>query len=127
MFSNKSILIKEFIPHDAVFRRSKGILHHGGVGTMAAALRSGIPQVIMPFNVDQPFWAKRLFDLGYSLKPLKENDSEDEFISRFTAMNNENVIFQAEKIANILNQEKANNKAVSYIEQLYKEWNKCNE
>lgn len=127
MSSNESILIKEFLPHDAVFERAKGILHHGGVGTMAAALRSGKPQVIMPFNVDQPFWAKRLFDLGYSLKYLKESDSEEEFVSRFTAMNNEDVILQSKKIATILKQEKANKKAVSYIEQLYKEWNKRNE
>lgn len=127
MSSDKNLLMKEFIPHDAVFGRAKGVLHHGGVGTMAAALRSGIPQVIMPFNVDQPFWAKRLFDLGYALKPLKESDSEDEFASRFAEMNNKDVIFQAERIAAIMKQENANRKAVSYIERLYKEWDKCNE
>ncbi|MFA9464164.1 MAG: glycosyltransferase [Velocimicrobium sp.] len=124
MESNKDVLIKEFIPHDAVFKRAKGILHHGGVGTMATALRSGTPQVIMPFNVDQPFWAKRLFDLGYTLEPLKESDEEKEFVSRFTAMNKETVILQSEKIAIILNEEKANKKAVCHIEQAYKEWNK---
>ncbi len=125
--SSDNILIKDFLPHDAVFGRSKGILHHGGVGTMAAALRSGLPQVIMPFNVDQPFWAKRLFDLGYTLRPLKESDSEAEFISRFVEMNNKEVIHQSEKIAAVMKQEKANINAVSYIEQLYKEWDKSNE
>lgn len=127
MSSNKNILIKEFVPHDAVFPQSKGILHHGGVGTMAAALRSGIPQVIMPFNVDQPFWAKSLFGLGYALRPLKENDTEDEFISRFTEMNHKEVILRSEKIAAVIKQENANIKAVSCIEQLYKEWVKSNE
>ncbi|MDD3415096.1 MAG: glycosyltransferase [Lachnospiraceae bacterium] len=124
MYSSNNVLIKDFLPHDAVFGRSKGILHHGGVGTMAAALRSGIPQVIMPFNVDQPFWAKRLFELGYSLRPLKESDSKDEFVSRFIEMNNEDVILQAEKIAAIIKQEKANIKAVSHIERLLWEWDK---
>ena len=124
MYSSNNILIKDYLPHDAVFERSKGILHHGGVGTMAAALRSGVPQVIMPFNVDQPFWAKRLFDLGYSLRPLKESDSKDEFVSRFIEMNNKEVILQAEKIAAILKQEKANIEAVSYIERLLWEWDK---
>jgi sterol 3beta-glucosyltransferase len=127
MSSSNNILIKEFLPHDAVFKRSKGILHHGGVGTMAAALRSGIPQVIMPFNVDQPFWAKRLFDLGYSLRPLKESDSEDEFVNRFIEMNNADVILHAKKISAIMKQEKANINAVSHIEWLYKEWGKNNE
>lgn len=124
MPSSDTILIKDFLPHDAIFKRSKGILHHGGVGTMAAALRSGVPQVIMPFQVDQPFWAKRLFDLGYSLKPLKESDSEDEFVSRFIEMDHKNVIGKAKKIAAIINQEEANIRAVDRIEWLCKEWNK---
>ncbi|WMJ86963.1 glycosyltransferase [Anaerocolumna sp. MB42-C2] len=127
MSSSESLMIKEFLPHDAVFKRAKGILHHGGVGTMAAALRSGRPQVIMPFNVDQPFWAKRLYNLGYSLKPLKESDSEKEFVNRFIAMDNKDIILQSEKIAAIINQEKANEKAVGYIEQQYREWYKHNE
>jgi len=126
MSSSENILIKEFLPHDIVFKCAKGILHHGGVGTMAAALRSGIPQVIMPFNVDQPFWAKRLFDLGYSLEPIGESNTEQEFVSRFIEMNNEVAIQQAEKIAAILKQENANKNAVDHIEQLYKEWNNRN-
>lgn len=127
MNSVDSILIKDFIPHDIVFGRAKGILHHGGVGTMASALRSGIPQVIMPFNVDQPFWAKRLFDLGYSLKPLKESDSVDEFASRFVEMDKKEAMIRSEKIADVIKQENANSNAVRHIEKLYKEWIKTNE
>ena len=125
--SSNNILIKEFLPHDIVFGRAKGILHHGGVGTMAAALRSGIPQVLMPFNVDQPFWAKRIFDLGYSLRPLMESDSIDEFASRFTEMDRKDAILQAERIAKVVKLENANSNAVRYIEQLYAEWVTLNE
>ncbi len=120
MLSSNNILIKDFLPHDGVFGRSKGILHHGGVGTMAAALRNGVPQVIMPFQVDQPFWAKRLYHLGYSLKPLKESDAEEDFISRFVEMNKEDVILKAQNIAAIMKQEKGNIKAVNHMEELYK-------
>ncbi len=28
----------------------------------------------MPFTVDQPFWANRLYTKGYSIKPLREKD-----------------------------------------------------
>ncbi len=122
MLSSNNILIKDFLPHDGIFGRSKGILHHGGVGTMAAALRNGVPQVIMPFQVDQPFWAKRLYNLGYSLKPLKESDAEEDFISRFVEMNKEDVILKAQNIAAIMIQEKGNIKAVNHMEALYKRW-----
>ena len=51
---------------------------------MAAALKSGKPQIIIPFAVDQPFWAKRLYKLGYALKPIKEIEvTTEELISRF--------------------------------------------
>lgn len=127
MVSNEQILIKAFLPHDAVFSRAQGILHHGGVGTMAAALRSGRPQVMMPFNVDQPFWAKRLFDLGYALRPLKESDPVAAFVSRFAAMSDPAVIEKARVIAATVNQEQANQKAVAHLEHLYQEWHKADD
>lgn len=40
------------------------IIHHGGAGTTAAALRAGVPQVIIPFFADQPFWAREMERLG---------------------------------------------------------------
>ncbi|OBG24609.1 glycosyltransferase [Mycobacterium sp. 852002-51057_SCH5723018] len=43
------------------------IAHHCGAGTTAAALRAGIPSIALPGPVgDQPFWARRLKDLGAS-------------------------------------------------------------
>lgn len=122
MDSEDGILIKNYLPHDIIFSKAKGILHHGGVGTMAAALRSGVVQVMMPFNVDQPFWANRLYGLGYALKPLKESDSEDEFINRFQQMSqNENKI-KAKEIADILSKEQPNLRAVKKIEELQQNW-----
>lgn len=122
MDSEEGILIKSYLPHDIIFSKAKGILHHGGVGTMAAALRSGVVQVMMPFNVDQPFWANRLYGLGYALKPLKESDSEDEFINRFQQISqNENKI-KAKEIAEILSKEQPNLRAVKQIEELQQNW-----
>jgi UDP:flavonoid glycosyltransferase YjiC (YdhE family) len=40
------------------------VVHHAGAGTTAAGLRAGIPAVPVPFAYDQPFWARRLHDLG---------------------------------------------------------------
>jgi UDP:flavonoid glycosyltransferase YjiC (YdhE family) len=39
-------------------------VHHGGAGTTAAAVRAGIPSVIVPFFGDQPFWAHCLHRNG---------------------------------------------------------------
>lgn len=47
-------------------------VHHGGVGTVGAAMRAGIPQAIAPFFGDQPFWAHRAHALGIAPPPLKK-------------------------------------------------------
>jgi sterol 3beta-glucosyltransferase len=44
------------IAHGSLFPKVNAIIHHGGAGTTGAASLSGVPQVIVPFAVDQPFW-----------------------------------------------------------------------
>jgi sterol 3beta-glucosyltransferase len=52
------------VPHDYLFSRVACAVHHGGAGTTAAAVRAGIPSVIVPFYGDQPFWARCLARRG---------------------------------------------------------------
>lgn len=60
----EDILVIPGAPHDWLFPRMAMAVHHGGVGTTAAALRAGIPSVVVPFFGDQPFWGWRLQQLG---------------------------------------------------------------
>ncbi len=69
--SNNRIMITNSEPHSLLFDKAKAVIHHGGVGTTAAALIAGKPQIIFPFAVDQPFWAKRMYESGVALKQVK--------------------------------------------------------
>lgn len=103
-------------PHSALFPRVKGVVHHGGVGTTAAALRAGKPQMIIPFSADQPFWAKRLYRLGYSFKPMREKEVTAAALAKaFTEMDNSDVLRRAEEIAVIINSENATADTVKYL------------
>jgi UDP:flavonoid glycosyltransferase YjiC (YdhE family) len=51
-------------PHQWLFPRMAAVVHHGGAGTTAAALRAGVPNIIVPHFGDQQFWAWRLRTLG---------------------------------------------------------------
>ncbi len=59
----------ESAPHDALFRHVSAVVHHGGAGTTAAGLRVGRPTLVCPQAVDQPFWAKRVWELGCGPRP----------------------------------------------------------
>ncbi|GAA3232643.1 glycosyltransferase [Actinocorallia longicatena] len=56
------------VPHDWLFPRCAAVVHHGGAGTTGTAATCGIPQVITPVGIDQPFWARRMRDLGVAPK-----------------------------------------------------------
>jgi sterol 3beta-glucosyltransferase len=66
--SSRFLVIRN-APHDWLFPQMEAIVHHGGAGTTAAALYAGKPQVIWPFGVDQPFWARRMESLGVAPAP----------------------------------------------------------
>lgn len=57
-------------PHDQLFNHVSAAVHHGGAGTTAAAIRVGIPSTTCPFFGDQPFWARRVVELGIGPMPL---------------------------------------------------------
>ncbi|HSG15027.1 MAG TPA: glycosyltransferase [Anaerolineae bacterium] len=57
-------------PHSWLFPQMAAVVHHGGAGTTAAALRAGVPNVIVPFFADQPFWGSRVQVLGVGPQPI---------------------------------------------------------
>ena len=56
--------VAAYVPHAELFPRACLVVHHGGVGTSAQALRAGKPQLVTPFLADQPDNAARLVRLG---------------------------------------------------------------
>jgi len=63
------VLVIDGAPHDWLFPQMSAVIHHGGAGTTAAGLKAGVPSIIVPTRGDQPFWAKRVEQLGVGLFP----------------------------------------------------------
>ncbi len=57
------VLWQPYVPLASLLPRAAALVHHGGIGTTAEALRAGIPQVITPFGWDQ-------FDNGARVRSL---------------------------------------------------------
>lgn len=72
----KNVLVTKGVPHDWLFSRCSLAIHHGGAGTTAArynqsivrfsilSVKAGIPTIICPLLVDQPFWGRQVMALG---------------------------------------------------------------
>ncbi|WP_069998982.1 glycosyltransferase [Cellulosilyticum sp. I15G10I2] len=113
----ENVFVADKAPHRLLFNKAKGIIHHGGVGTMAEALLSGVPQLIIPFTVDQPFWANRMYQQDYAIKPLREKNLEtSDLVKALKAMEDVKYIENAKFIKNVIESEKGLEKAVAYIE-----------
>ena len=60
----ESVCIVPYAPYSRLFPRASLIIHQGGVGTTAQALRAGKPMLLMPYSHDQPDNARRVRRLG---------------------------------------------------------------
>jgi UDP:flavonoid glycosyltransferase YjiC (YdhE family) len=60
----ESVYCLDYAPYGWLFPKMAVAVHHGGSGTTGFGLRAGIPSVIVPFGADQPYWGKRVADLG---------------------------------------------------------------
>ena len=74
----ESILWQPYVPLSTLLPQAAALVHHGGIGTTAEALRAGTPQLIAPFAWDQFDNGARIASLGVGvvipakrLRPLK--------------------------------------------------------
>ncbi|HLH14940.1 MAG TPA: glycosyltransferase [Solirubrobacteraceae bacterium] len=65
-----SAIAVDSVAHDRLFERCAAVVHHGGAGTVAAALRAGVPSVIVPHMIDQHGWGRRVHQLGAAPAPI---------------------------------------------------------
>jgi len=60
----EGVLLVDRAPHQLLFPRARAVVHQGGAGTTAQALRAGCPMLVVPHSHDQPDNAWRVTRLG---------------------------------------------------------------
>lgn len=76
----------DHVPHAWLFPRMAAVVHHAGLGTTMAGLRAGVPTVSVPFFVDQPFWARRVYRLGVGPRPIPRKQLSSDNLSEAITM-----------------------------------------
>ncbi|KAG1638403.1 hypothetical protein G6F44_008868 [Rhizopus delemar] len=104
----------ESVPHDWLFEKIQGVVHHGGAGTTAAGLRAGLPTIIKPFFGDQRFWGQRVEELqiGICITKLTKNSLTE---ALKTITQNEAMIAKAQVIGETIRKENGTRTAVECI------------
>ena len=64
------VLAIDYAPYGWLFPRMAAVVHHGGSGTTAFALRAGVPSLVVPFLFDQFYWGRRIAELGVGPQPI---------------------------------------------------------
>ena len=70
----ENILFADFLPHDWLFAQASCAIQHGGIGSIARALRQGCPLLIEPYGNDQIYNASRVagnLKVGAAMHPFK--------------------------------------------------------
>jgi UDP:flavonoid glycosyltransferase YjiC (YdhE family) len=77
-----TVFMVDSVPHAWLFPRMAAVVHHGGAGTTAAGLASGVPSIVVPFHGDQPFWGQRVEALGAGPAPIPRKRLNAEGLAR---------------------------------------------
>lgn len=123
----ESMIAVDQVPHSWLFSRVCGVIHHGGAGTTAAALRAGKPSIVIPFFGDQPFWGYRVHTLNAGSAPIPLRKlTVDKLVAAIKAITtDQNIIDYTAALGVKLREERGVENAVVMIESLVDEPNQA--
>ncbi|OSC29218.1 glycosyltransferase [Mycobacterium vulneris] len=91
--------IVEAVNHAAVFPACRAIVHHGGAGTTAAAMRAGVPMLILWLWLDQPIWADAVSRLKVGLGRAFSASTLDSLVADLRSVRSAHHLSRAREVA----------------------------
>ncbi len=117
-----NVLAVNYAPYSQIFPHTCAIVHQGGIGTTAQALRAGRPTLIMPYSHDQPDNAARVQRLGTSCTISREQYSASRVVKKLSELlENPSYAAEAAEIGRIVQAENGVSVACDAIETQLKE------
>lgn len=124
-YAEANVVFKEKVPHEWLLKRVACTVHHGGAGTLSAALRACVPTVVTPVHPADQFDHAHLvtaLGVGRGLKHFTQNTSEELGAAILECVTSERIQLKAKEVGAML-QEQANGVValVDYVEKFYAE------
>ncbi|MEO6053797.1 MAG: glycosyltransferase [Chthoniobacterales bacterium] len=121
----ESILAIDYAPLEAVLPRAAAVVHQGGIGTCAEALRAGIPSLVIPFGFDQPDNGFRLKRLGVARVLHRDRVSRKSLVKNLnTILKNSAMTARARTFAGKIHPEFELNASIDAIEKIGAQYSK---
>jgi rhamnosyltransferase subunit B len=113
------ILTVPYADYRSLFPYAAAVVHQGGIGTTAEALRAGVPSLIVPFNFDQPDNAARAQRLGVALSlPRRKYNRRHAYYAIHRLLRDEKLRGRAEALGEAIRGENGTNQAVQALQKL---------
>ena len=64
------VMVRRSVDHSAVLPHAAVAVHHGGIGTVQAAMAAATVSIVVPFIADQPFWGAMLHRRALGPAPI---------------------------------------------------------
>ncbi|KYQ88481.1 putative glycosyltransferase [Tieghemostelium lacteum] len=120
---SETLIKLDNVDHLWLFPRSKAIIHHGGVGSTGAVLKSGTPSIITHLYADQPYFAQRLEDLGVGIGMSLHTVTEQQIFNALREITINTLYKQnALAISDELNSTDATATSADIVENTYKKY-----
>lgn len=117
--TSDAIVRVSYAPHSEVMPRACAVVHQGGIGTTAQALRAGRPTLVVPFSHDQPDNAMRVTRLGVGRTLARPRVSTAAFVRELGALlADPAVAARAREVADVVRHESGADGAADAIERL---------
>lgn len=108
----------EFVSLQLLLPHCAAIVHHGGIGTVAKALATGTPQLIIPHAWDQLDNAKRVERLGAGKRLKRRQATAPRIATALEPLMNDKSCARCREIAMNFDEEEAVLRAAQWIEKL---------
>lgn len=120
-----NIIAVDYAPYSEIFPRACAIVHQGGIGTTAQALKSGHPTIVVPYSHDQPDNAARVERLGTSRTISRKHYTAKRVTKELSKLlNNQSYSLKAAAIGKIIQKEDGVKLACDAIEKLLRDKSK---
>jgi UDP:flavonoid glycosyltransferase YjiC (YdhE family) len=117
--AHPNLYVVQYVNHDWLLPRCSAAIIHGGIGTIAAVLRSGIPVIVVSILADQPINGQLIEQkrLGFHI-PFKQLSSQ-KLLQAVHAADNPLIRANGAAAAKTINAEDGVQKAVELIEKYF--------